>query len=94
MITTLHKKRERHEKRRDQIAETIEKKQRELDFLQGLTSDDVIFMMRKKQQYAAKRIQRAWRKKKLRTLLTHEGRRKFRELRAAMVLQRYVRQWR
>ena len=48
-------------------------------------------MMQKKKNYAAKKIQRAWRRKKLRSLLTRDGRQRYKESRAAILVQRYFR---
>jgi len=55
-----------------------------LTFLKSLTPDDVIYFDRKKKVYAAKIIwvssideKKAWRRSKLRTLLTKTGREKF-----------------
>ena len=52
----MAKDREGHLARREAIGRTIESKQRELEFLKDLTPNDVIYMMQKKQHYAAKKI--------------------------------------
>ena len=77
--------------KREAISRTVEKKKRELDFLKNLTPDDVIYFSRKKQVYAARLIWRAWRRMKLRTLLHRGNRERFREIRAAITIQRYLR---
>lgn len=55
-ILKLKEKENDHVNWRDAIARTVEKKQRELNFLKSLTPDDVIYFDRKKKMYAAKCI--------------------------------------
>jgi len=55
-IKKINAQRDVHINKRDAISKTIEKKQRELDFLKNLTPNEVIYMKTKKNHYAAKMI--------------------------------------
>ena len=87
-IRELNEERRRHLLKKEQISKKIESKTRELNFLTGLDSDDVIYMMFKKDLYAAKVIQRWWRVRKMRKIFSIETRDKIREIKAAMVIQK------
>lgn len=57
-LRELNEERRKHLLKKQQISTRIESKTRELEFIKGLDSDDVIYMMHKKEHYAAKLIQR------------------------------------
>mmetsp|Transcript_42255 Transcript_42255/g.49146 ORF Transcript_42255/g.49146 Transcript_42255/m.49146 type:complete len:207 (-) Transcript_42255:270-890(-) len=87
-IRELNEERRRHLLKKEQISRKIESKTRELNFIKGLDSDDVIYMMYKKDVYAAKIIQRWWKIRKMRKIFSIETKEKIKQMKAAMKIQK------
>lgn len=90
-IRELNEERRKHLIKKEQISKKIESKTRELNFLKGLDSDDVIYMMYKKDVYAAKIIQRWWRIRKMKKIFSIKTKERIKEIKAAMMIQKYWR---
>ena len=90
-IRELNVERRKHLIKKEQISKKIESKTRELNFLKGLDSDDVIYMMYKKDVYAAKIIQRWWRIRKMKKIFSIKTKERIKEIKAAMMIQKYWR---
>ena len=84
----LNDERRKHLMRKQQISSKIESKTRELEFIKGLDSEDVIYMMHKKDLYATKVIQRWWRVRKMRKIFTKETHFKIQQIKAATMVQK------
>ena len=87
-LRELNEERRHHLMKKEQISKKIESKTRELNFLKGLDSDDIIYMIRKKDIYAAKIIQRWWRVRRMRQIFSIETKDKIQQIKAAMKLQK------
>ena len=87
-LRELNEERRKHFNKKQQISRKIESKTRELNFIKGLDSDDVIYMMYKKDLYAAKVIQRWWRVRKMRKIFSKETHERIKMIKAAMMVQK------
>lgn len=87
-LRLLNEERRKHLLKKEQISKKIESKTRELDFIRGLDSDDVVYMMYKKDLYAARVIQRWWRVRKMQRIFTKETHLKIQMIKAAMKIQK------
>jgi hypothetical protein len=87
-LRELNEERRVHFQKKTQISQRIESKTRELDFIKGLDSDDVIYMMHKKDLYAVKVIQRWFRVKKMQKIFTKETHFRIQQIKAATMVQK------
>lgn len=86
-LRELNEERRKHLLKKQQISRRIESKTRELDFIKGLDSEDILYMLHKKDVYAAKLIQKWWRIRKMRKIFTKETHERVQMIKAAMKLQ-------
>lgn len=87
-LRELNEERRKHFLKKQQISKKIESKTRELDFIKGLDSDDVIYMMYKKDLYAARVIQRWVRVRKMQKIFTKETHQRILQIKAATMIQK------